>query len=423
MRDDQMKQYLDEIAQEDIGEHMDMWPELEQKLKAKRKRSYTSPLRLYARLAAALFVAAFAGVMGYALYQSTMMDTSIPEQDVIPLQINGEDRGVHVVLQWAYADEHRVTLHWTTEYRADQTHVSLQSTLKTADGTVLPAISGGGGGGGGSENTVIRTTSEASFDMTGIEAQETMEFLFTLEENQSMPAGGGGGGNGGSGGGGGGNTPSNVPTLVPTVSVPDKPISFNFQFALPVQPAEVIAVEALIAESDGITMLLPDIQVTPSMMTFELCSPLFLTDVDWPTEENAEETQFWQPVLIVWANNDNSTVASADATAPHTGYEGNGCYNMQARLDSTEANEFMLEIMFLKRSGRSLADVSAADVEAEEAFFAEMDIDVTFTDVSQYGYGSDIEGDDPGDMLPTQLVSALAFSERMAGIWAFQATR
>jgi len=414
MDEQRLKQLLGEIAQEEIGDDMNLWPELQAELQSKRKRNASSigRMRFLRNVAAAMLVFAIAGVI-YAVYQTNLSDPSIPADEITMLNLEDTQDGVTVTLNWAYADEHRITVVWSEEYSASLLVGSATPTLQTTDGTIIPpAFGGGGGGGGGGEDAPIRGESMLSYDVSSLDLSdvETLDLILTLEYDGNPPMRGGGGG----GGGGTSSDAENVPTALPPTVPPMATIdtsamvvpTFRFEFSVPVIPAQVYDVELQVM-TGSISLEMSELRVTPSMTKFEVCS------VDFTIEPITDET--WYPVAIIRTDTGTQGIGHTINSAALLDEREHPCFEMRALLDASDAESFTVEIPYLVRRSIDLGEVTPEQIAEEEAFFAEMGIEVEL-EVSQYGMGTrnlTVTDSPLSQDAASMLVSSLAFTERL----------
>lgn len=281
MNERQLQNLLDQIAQEEIPDDMDLWNEIQTRVATPTRRHVKPPLRVskYLLIAAILLVVSST----YAVYQVTRHggDTGIvgvSEANLITdlnMTQTLADADVNATLNWAYADGHRIAIGWTVDH-ADNLVVPPISTIRLYDetgnefGTADFLRGGGGGGGGGGGRTIFGST--ASFDATHITGSpETLNLRLVMDftqSNDSMMGGSGTSGGGGSGGGSSDSSATPAPTPIPRI--PIEPFTMEFDFSVPFIPAVKIA-EPLTAEANGITITLTDVSYAPSVTLGTLC--------------------------------------------------------------------------------------------------------------------------------------------------------
>src|SRR5688572_20716208 len=191
MDEQHIKQALQAIAQEEVKDDMDMWPQIKSQLAANSPMQQRSAFRLV-RVMAALAILVAVSAVTYAVYQEiTNADPGLEAVDrdnkiiyfdeskpVTPT--NGEtptDYDLNVRLDYAYADANRITVSYTTSGKApasESVSVFSNPNLYNADGRELyrtPMLgsgggSGGGGGGGNNEDPIVyfNNTLTANFD-------------------------------------------------------------------------------------------------------------------------------------------------------------------------------------------------------------------------------------------------------------------
>ncbi|MEL6527481.1 MAG: hypothetical protein AAFQ07_17405, partial [Chloroflexota bacterium] len=285
-----IKQHLATISQEEVTD-VDLMPEIQKQL-TKRHSSTRQLLFQIGRVAAVLVVVLMMSAVGYAVWQLNDSPTTIPQDLLTPINQEVTIDGMTVNVDWAYADVHRIAVSWSAVYNRDEVEGGsmLGATLTTADGTEIPPSFGGGGGGGSPFDPIARSSSTLNFDVRLLESivdTETLDLVLTIRYGSLPNATSGSGG----GGGGGGGSSEDAPTPVPMPTVAPQGIPeriFTYEFSVPVLPARqgTVAVDTLTV--DGTSISIHDIQVTPSMTIFTICSDTFVDE--------------WMPTILLDTN-------------------------------------------------------------------------------------------------------------------------
>lgn len=159
MNDDQLSQILDTISKERVSANMDLWHSIQEKLSDPPTKLHQFR-RQRARwlLVAALVIMATSAmaVLAQSGNGNRSFDAGLnaaSEQGLVTyfndIKTDGD---MSVMLEYAYADAHRLSISYNTEMQItedDLGRIYFTSTLEDANGTILSPIFGGGGGGGG----------------------------------------------------------------------------------------------------------------------------------------------------------------------------------------------------------------------------------------------------------------------------------
>lgn len=300
-----LQRYLDEIAQETIGEDMNLWPEIRAQVEEKRAQQFRFAFGL-GRVATVIFALLVVSTVGYAFYlnrggshgDAGLIGVSQAELTT-SLELTQTINDVNVSLLWAYADGNRISLSYEVEYANTLDVPPLTSMeLKDKAGNSFPGaaflMGGGGGGGGGggrrsygsvvSYDATAITEQPSALDLTlimrfGQEGQADTPSPIPLPEVTPSVGGGGGGG----GGGGMEVSPEHPPEKALT---PLAPFIATFDFSVPFIPALRFP-EAQTVESGGLSITLQNVSIAPSVTLADLC-------FDVPDHE-----QGWLPRFLI----------------------------------------------------------------------------------------------------------------------------
>ena len=130
MNEKQFTHHLDHIAAKEIPDDMNKWPEIQARLMMRRAPSRHMMRTI--RRAAAVLVALFTGLVGYAFSQGPSDDPGLDHVReaglVDPLNLTETHDGVTVTLIEGYADANRIALWLTIEtWRTARCFVDTQS--------------------------------------------------------------------------------------------------------------------------------------------------------------------------------------------------------------------------------------------------------------------------------------------------------
>ncbi|MGJ3239075.1 MAG: hypothetical protein ACFE0Q_10260 [Anaerolineae bacterium] len=381
-----IRQHLNIIANEEVPD-VNLLPEIKRQLNKQRHPQLRSMFRV-ARYAIALMILLLISAGGYALYQITLNDPTIPEDFIIGINEEQTVEGVTVTLEWVYVDAHRATIQYTTNYNRDDVADSeslLQSavvSLQTANGqTLAPAFGGGGGGNNGNDDTGdVTRTYQSNFDMTALtptpsDITLTLTVNYGMNTNAPMQ---------GSGGGGGGGSSDERPAQAPSTPEANPiPRTFTFTFTAPVRPEQRASVTPSQLEANGLTISVSNVRYTPSMTFFDLCyetpdseagwyplAYLSSTDITPPEDHSA-----WSILL------DGTSVfraSFAPSPAPLQVNDGQVCETINAMFpveDGTDNLTITVETIYRQR----IDTITDAVIAEEEAYFADAGIGVAIT--------------------------------------------
>lgn len=407
MDEQSLQHYLNEIAQEEIPDDMNLLSEIKTQLQ-KQSAPAIRPMMILARVATVLLVFGLMGASGYALfYQFLYTDPSIPEQELTLIGESQTVEDVTVTLDWVYADVHRAAVLFTTEYNVDTPFVgefTADVTLQTTDGIFIPqSFDGGGGGGSDTPSDTRRVSSSFNFD-TAMLSDISTELDLILTIRFPVPAGG----SGGSGGSGG----QVVPT--PSFALEDIPERvYIFAFSVPVLLAREIEPIENPVTMNGVTMTLRNVRYTPSLVKFDLCytSP---DSRDWAVNVMVHEGD---------TNFRNASFSNSEVTSDlPLGDEQ--CLEMFSTVALSDSiNTFTVEIPYIFQP-LNLAGLSSDSPEITEvhAYFLDnygIDIQIDIWPGGGYGYGI---RDYPADMTPEEaqaIFNGSLFSDIIEGSWTF----
>lgn len=264
MDEHQIKQALEQIANEQIGDDMNLWPELERQLDQKPRWKPRTRLG-WATAMVALFIMASATV--YAVDQLLQGDD--PGIEAVSEEITyfdltqqipgetGEKYNLNVTLNYAYADANRITISYgvTGEAKASEA-LSIYHTPSLMDDrgnqfVWLPIGGGGGGGGGGSNpDEIVQSASSmtTSFDASLLtDTPEELNLTLKIEVAYSTAE-----------------------------LARDNPMGMilagetTFNFTLPLNPGRVMVTPQTVT-AGGIDMTVQKVVVAPSLTRIELC--------------------------------------------------------------------------------------------------------------------------------------------------------
>jgi hypothetical protein len=302
MNEQDLRRVLTDIAAQEIPDTMDIWQDIHNQLDKPKTKRKGIPRRRYigAWIAIIIGIAVAISVATNSSPQPRIYasgDAGIIAANkadlMLPLNLveKIEDKDIYVLVPWAYADGHRISIQYHVDHDATLDVPPLMTvTLKDKAGKNFPppAFIRGGGGGGGGDADRVSFGSTFSFDASSITGNPdqldlVLELQFTRDPAQTNS--GGGGGSGGSGGGGGGSG-DGLPDATPVAKTPVAPFNVEFSFSVPFIPADKIN-EAISATVNGVTMTLDNISYAPSVTLSRLCFIPPMTDSVWTPSQSA----------------------------------------------------------------------------------------------------------------------------------------
>jgi hypothetical protein len=274
MDENQIKQALAAIAEQEIKDDMNIWPHVKTALSAQTSPQHRTIFKLV-QIAAMFVIVVAVSAMTYAVYQGLInADKGLEAVDrdnkivyfgqtkpVVPTNSQTPtDYDLAVTLDYAYADANRITVSFTASGKAPASKsvaVYSNATLLDANGQELSRMpllgsgggSGGGGGGsgsGGSEDPIVEFNNSltANFDASSItdnpaniDLQLKVEVAYTSADTQ------------------GGMLLAGTST---------------FDFSLPFNPGRSAEVNQTV-NAGGLDMTLRKVTVSPSLTRLEVC--------------------------------------------------------------------------------------------------------------------------------------------------------
>lgn len=257
MRDQQIKQALQGIAEQKVPPDLDLWPALKAELAHSQTVATTFNWHLAWRPATrlgwsglTLLVLLFFGTVAYAFSPAIRsllhLDPSLEEVSSAglgqPLDLSETIDGVTAALNWAYADENRVVIAYTIQDSSQQQYEPRQFTLSDSAGTVFSSTVGMGTIGA---SDILRTALPPgegqyvfSFDaspVSGIPSTLDLHLQFTLASSEEAVVG-----------------------------------PFSFDFTVPYYYGRVAEPKQIVT-TDSISVTLEKVVLTPSEFTAVIC--------------------------------------------------------------------------------------------------------------------------------------------------------
>jgi hypothetical protein len=285
MKEQQVAQVLQEIAEQEVSDSLDLWPAIRARVQPRRRPSRWGRLMPTTRLGWVFLILAFLLVFGgtswavsSAVVQLFPVDVGldhVEQADLVQeLNLSQTVDDVTVTLEQAYADANRVVIGLTIKDPDDERYEPRHLTLTDAAGTVFPWAFGYGVIGGSDIFKVSLPPGEKAdifvFDaaaVTGAPKELDLRLVMELEE-LVLPT----------------DVPSPSPTLAGPPAEPPEPMvvellpmpkggtvgPFTFDFSVPFIPGRTIEVQQT-AEAAGVAVTLQRVVVTPSETRATLC--------------------------------------------------------------------------------------------------------------------------------------------------------
>lgn len=265
MKEQNLKQILKDIFEEEVSNDMDIWPNLEIHF-MKNLGSEQHIIRLPAThlgwitliVLAILLISSVAYALSPTLRRLIQMDVGLNQVESTglghPLNLSQTNEDVTVTLAWGYADENRVAVGYGIETVSDESYEPKQFTLTDQEGRVFNPTAGLGATGGavivGEPATPGESDFVFSFETPPITGKPDAIYL-------------------------------NLELVLTSVdgSVVTQP--FNFNFSLPYTPGRIAEPMQSVIFND-ISVSLEKVVVTPSDVTAVICfEPPDNDFVDW----------------------------------------------------------------------------------------------------------------------------------------------
>ncbi len=279
MKEQQAAQILQEIAEQEVADNVDLWPAIRARVQPQRHLSRWMQLipatRLgWAVLALTLFLTlgavtyALAPIVMNRLFQQEAGLRHVEQANMVQeLNLSQTVNGVTVTLERAYADANRIVVGFTIKSPPGQRYHARHLTLTDAAGTVFPSTVGYGAAGQSDIFNVSLPPGEGayilSFDAAAVEgAPEELDLRLVMElEELVLPT----------------NAPEAPPTSdSPPAEPPDSMVvmleplptptivgTLTFDFSVPFIPGRVAEVNQTV-EAAGVAVCLERVVVTPS---------------------------------------------------------------------------------------------------------------------------------------------------------------
>lgn len=334
MKEQQVVRTLQEIAEREVADSVDLWPAIQARLQPRRRRARWAQLRPATRLGWAFLA------MALLLAVSTMAYAVVPVVSRIFQQeagLNHVERaglsqeidlsqtidGITVTLERGYADINRIVLGYTIHAADDRRYDPYSMRLSAANGVVLSPMVGMGVTGQSDVMEISLPPGEGgfvfSFDATDLQSVPSILDLHLEIELEEFVL------------------PANEPALPPAQENLPAPPSvivagatamregalvgpFTFDFGLPLSPGHTIEAQQTV-EVAGVALELKRVVVTPSETRALLC-----------IESPGHEWEDWAVVATlgteaghagnVWSANSEEGCAFYSFLPPLDGQEG-----------------------------------------------------------------------------------------------------
>lgn len=388
-----IKRLLEELAQEEIPQDMNLLPNFTFVPAPRRAQK----ARALAKIAILVLLMLLAAVVGYALYQGVTGDpglTAVEQSDRVTrfdqtMSVTGypaaEDHAAQVTLDYAYADANRVTVAYTVTGTGDEPFaLYMNPTLKRADGSqFLRFLLGDYGtpvtGEDADGRQTYTTRMISSFDGSGItEPLDSLDLVLDVDVASSYPQ-------------------SDEPMTMLMLG------AAHFEFSVPFLPGRVYDTPQTVSDDD-VALTLNRVVVTPSLTRIEMC---YL--------DPAPDGRAW--ALDGQLQIDGSVVVEniqLNETGPNGESldEAEPCHTLiiPAALD-TQTGEWTLTITNMRLPGSE--DPQQVIAQMQEEF------GITITR-NQWGDYDPMPTDDAGAQALTSVLRGL--QERIEGPWVFTFT-
>jgi len=286
MKEQQVAQILEGIAEDEVPATLDLWPAIQAQVQPRRRPRKWTRLRPTTRLGWAFLVLAFLLVFGGTSWAvSSVVGQLFPvevgldhveQADLVQeLNLSQTVDGVTVTLEQAYADANRIVIGCTKDPDGQRRYSARHLTLTDAAGTVFPWTHGYGVIGGADIFKVSLPPGEKAdvfvFDaaaVTGAPKELDLRLVMELEEIVLPP-----------------DAPEPPPTPgSPPAEPPDSivvevlqplPVGaivgpFTFDFSVPFIPGRTVEVHQTV-KAAGVAITLEEVVVTPSETRATLC--------------------------------------------------------------------------------------------------------------------------------------------------------
>lgn len=294
MKEQNLKQILKDIGEQEVSSGIDLWPNLEVRL-MKNTGSKQPMIGLPAtRLSwivlialAFLLISSAAYAFSPALRRLIQMDVGLSQVESTglghSLNLSQTNEDVTVTLVWGYADENRVAVGYVIETGSDEVYEPKQFTLTDQQGQVFTPTAGLGATG----DAVMRGHPSSS-------GESGYVFSFTTPPITGKP------------------NALNLNLELVLTSVDDSAVTqpFNFNFSLPYTPGRVAEPMQSVTFND-ITVSLEKVIVTPSDLTAVIC-------FDSPDNDFVD----WLPISHISAGGDRELMATVGT---QRAIEGTNC--------------------------------------------------------------------------------------------------
>lgn len=247
MKEQQFRKALQEIAEQNISDELDLWPSLQIRLhdSSDPRRVFTPSIaRVGFLILVGVLLFLFAAVtyaIGPTIRNLLRLDLGLAQVDSIglghSLDLDQTVEGVTVALNWAYADENRIAVAYTIEASGGQQYEPTQFTLVDDTGRTFPSTVGMGADLDGLPPGVGEYV--FSFDAASITGSPT-----TLDLSLDL--------------------------WLKTLDSPSDVGPFFFEFDLPFTPGRVTEPKQSVT-ANGITITLEKVKLTPSGLSAVIC--------------------------------------------------------------------------------------------------------------------------------------------------------
>lgn len=322
MKEQQVTQILQEIAEQEVSDSLDLWPAIQARVQPPRPSSRWGRLMPTTRLGWAFLLLALSLAFGAVAYAVTPVLSGVFQMEaglqhieqadlVQELDLSQTVDGVTVTLERVYADANRIVVGFTIKGPTGQRYEARHLTLTDAAGTIFPDTVGYGVSGQSDILEASLPPGEVAyvlaFDAAAVKgAPDDLDLRLVMEvEELVLPP----------------DAPGPPPASTGSPAEPPEPMvvelqpipvgaivgPFTFDFSVPLIPGRVIEVQHTV-EAAGVAVRLERIVITPSETRAFLCFE--------PPDRYDKE---WTPIV---------TLDTADESVPMVNETGEeGCYS------------------------------------------------------------------------------------------------
>lgn len=420
MNQEQIRQTLHDIAQDNIPDETDLWPGIQAHL-PRQQTTRPKPVRMLVRVAVAMAIFLTMGMVSYAVYQNLSgsdpgLEAAHDAGLVTELNLSETIDNITVILDWAYADANRVVINYRIE--AQELAVIKDQPLEIR--LSIPQSGTRPGAGFSGRRSIYTHPSLLDTDpdnpiMYGQITLDTMDLVYPspddlpdefdvrmeisfLQRPHRET-----------------DTEDEVRTPIPMSDLDTAVGPFPFDFAVPVIQTVTITPTEQTVEINGLDVVVREVRLTPSMTRTSFCYALPRQDEGWMPSAtlSIDQVDVSTPGTINWI--------SRDWDSPKQRFRF--CIGMDFPVPYTEQpstltltiHELMLEPTYLEERALELQAVLAEQGIETEIYGSQFGSPGLV--IFPLGVVSAPDGVDPFAALAK---ATEALTERVAGPWVFE---